>query len=275
MLPTLEDLIAALDFDYAINNVSFNSKSMKSSIIDHVHSFPVIDGQAGLLPTLLVCANQNYSEIIDSRDFRFSDRQTKSQQVRAYTESQLEKMPWYLSHLSKVFKCDLEIANFLFSSLNDAYSGSNTPAILSDCLFKTCKFSSTSSKTLLRRVTEALTIGFRWFCLDLDYMALEGKDTWTVQGARGDSEEPIENLINTLVNSGFVSTSMPLILRLCIKDSDTVIEKLQDLSEMLLSTFGSQVIVTPSFIQNTEVEKLRFKVRFVSTSQDIDLLWTP
>lgn len=259
--------------EFKLNNMKYNSQRARRRLGNYCSGAPVIDGYPEFYSKLVECNNLDYLPVTSATGYPFKSYLPVSQQGKAYTENQIESKPWFLSQLSEPMNGESELAAYLFSPMNDVVESCTTPLKLSECLFKTCRFSSVTGDSLVHRIERALNCDFRWFCLNLSYESTFLGDNWRATAITGDPSARIDDLIEHMIENAFSQTSMPVVLRFNLEQSDRASEKLSGLSEHLIATFGSQVVVTPGFYESIEVEKLRFKVRPVSTSQDSHLLY--
>lgn len=227
-------------------------------IISTISKAPVLDGYPDLVRQLVAVKLNNYSKILDSPRFPFKVSLSQFEQGRLFASIQLHKRPWWLLCWPSLSFQSLPLNLYLFSAFNSMHEvPSSVPTKLSDCLFKTCAFSSAMSTPIEDRVKQALGQSYRWFFFELQR---DSSGDWSALIQTRDQSIPLDQLITIMVREGFNLTSLPLVIRLATDRYDSLEEELQDLQLDLLQQFPENLIITPGDHHSANVEDLRFKV---------------
>lgn len=227
---------------------------------DNSSKTPVIDGYPDVLRRLMNITPSDYFKIIDSPMFPYKETQIVSEQDRLFGIYQQRKRPSWLSNLPAVDSRATSLILYLFSRYNSLYENPTGPVKLSDCLFRTCIFTSSHGISLANRVKEAIQENFRWFYFILNADQQQDSRKWFVWNQTKDQSVWLEELINLIQEEAFSNNSLPVIIRFTLERTEGLDDALQSLQISLIERFQGSVIVSPGNHQTANIEELKFKV---------------
>ena len=227
---------------------------------DNLPKAPALDGYPDLMRRLLTLNFKDYAKILDSPGFPFNTNQQLEEQSRMFAVTQVSGKPWWISKLPALASSSSSLVVYLFSSFNSIYDTPARALSLADCLFKTCTFGNSGSTSLENRIREAISEQFRWMYFGIKVEPQVDGPFWNLTTSTGDESYPLLAAIELLLELGFLDSSLPIILRLCLNQIEGLEDHLSDLQETLLTRFHGKVICTPAHHQSATLESLRFKV---------------